>query len=211
MLTPRTRVPSRLAISPCRARAAASAGAKAADDEVAAYKRAVDESFAEWLAALWPDAEAMGVSRAVFDANVKGLKLDWSLPHLVYPDPAVAGGPPLAQGSRRSDEAEPAARVRASGRLFQPDRAQRARGDRAQQDGAAGAAACGHPEAVQRAGLDRRRHLGARDGLRQGGHAVRRALRHRHARFHGTADRRVPQRAARRARRSCKRGMRRAP
>ena len=72
-----------------------SAGTKAADDGVAVYKRAVDESFAAWLQALWPDAEAMGVSRAVFDANIKGLKLDWSLPHLVYPDPAVPGGPPL--------------------------------------------------------------------------------------------------------------------
>jgi lytic murein transglycosylase len=37
----------------------------------------------------------MGVSRAVFDANARGLKLVWSLPHLVYPDPAVPGGPPL--------------------------------------------------------------------------------------------------------------------
>ena len=70
-------------------------GARAAEDEVAVYKRAVDQSFAAWLQALWPDAEAMSVSRAVFDANVKGLKLDWSLPHLVYPDPAVPGGPPL--------------------------------------------------------------------------------------------------------------------
>jgi lytic murein transglycosylase len=67
----------------------------AADDEVAAYKRAVDESFAAWVKALWPDAEALGISRAVFDANTKGLKLDWSLPHLVYPDPAVQGGPAL--------------------------------------------------------------------------------------------------------------------
>ena len=71
-----------------------SAGARA-QDEVAVYKRAVDESFAKWLQALWPDAEAMGVSRAVFDANVKGLKLIWTLPHLVYPNPAVPGGPPL--------------------------------------------------------------------------------------------------------------------
>jgi membrane-bound lytic murein transglycosylase B len=71
------------------------AGSRAADDEVAVYQRAVDGSFAKWLQALWPDAEAMGVSRAVFDANVKGLKLIWSLPHLVYPDPAVPGGPPL--------------------------------------------------------------------------------------------------------------------
>lgn len=73
-----------------------SAGRAAAqDDDVAAYKRAVEASFAKWLQALWPDAEAMGIARAVFDANVKGLKLIWSLPHLVYPDPAAAGGPPL--------------------------------------------------------------------------------------------------------------------
>lgn len=71
-----------------------SAGARA-QDEVAVYKRAVDESFAKWLQALWPDAEAMGVKRAVFDANVRGLKLIWTLPHLVYPNPAVPGGPPL--------------------------------------------------------------------------------------------------------------------
>ena len=70
--------------------------APAADDaEVAAYKRAVEQRFAAWLQALWPDAEAAGVSRATFDANLKGLKLNWSLPHLVLPDPAGPGGPPL--------------------------------------------------------------------------------------------------------------------
>lgn len=69
--------------------------ARAAEDEVAVYKRAVDASLAAWLEELWPDAEALGVSRALFDANVKGLKPIWSLPHLVYPDPAVPGGPPL--------------------------------------------------------------------------------------------------------------------
>ncbi|MFZ0399361.1 MAG: lytic murein transglycosylase, partial [Methyloceanibacter sp.] len=61
--------------------------APAADDaDVAAYKRAVEQRFAAWLQALWPDAEAAGVSRATFDANLKGLKLNWSLPHLVLPD-----------------------------------------------------------------------------------------------------------------------------
>src|SRR5262245_38231756 len=70
--------------------------APAADDpEVAAYKRAVEQRFAAWLQALWPDAEAAGVSRAIFDANLKGLKLNWSLPHLVLPDTASPGGPPL--------------------------------------------------------------------------------------------------------------------
>ncbi|MGH6748809.1 MAG: lytic murein transglycosylase [Methyloceanibacter sp.] len=93
MLTPRRALISLAVI--LVALASPLAGVKAADDEVAAYKRAVDESFAKWLDALWPDAGAMGVSRAVFDANVKGLRLVWSLPHLVYPDPAGPGGPPL--------------------------------------------------------------------------------------------------------------------
>ena len=37
-----------------------------------------------------PTLRRPGVSRAIFDANLKGLKLNWSLPHLVLPDP---GGP----------------------------------------------------------------------------------------------------------------------
>ena len=64
---------------------------------MAAYKRAVETSFAQWLEALWPDAEAAGVSRDTFDANLKGLKLNWSLPHLVLPNPAGPDGPPLPE------------------------------------------------------------------------------------------------------------------
>jgi lytic murein transglycosylase len=76
--------------------AVAPMAAPAADDaEVAAYRRAVEQRFAAWLQALWPDAEAAGVSRATFDANLKGLKLNWSLPHLVLPNPAGPDGPPL--------------------------------------------------------------------------------------------------------------------
>ncbi len=71
--------------------------AQAAEDDVAHYKRAVEKSFAAWLEALWPDAEAAGISRKTFDANLKGLKLNWSLPHLVLPDPAGPDGPPLPQ------------------------------------------------------------------------------------------------------------------
>ncbi|MGZ8417180.1 MAG: lytic murein transglycosylase [Methyloceanibacter sp.] len=69
--------------------------AQVADDEVAVYKREVEKGFAGWLQALWPEAEAAGISRKTFDANVKGLKLNWSLPHLVLPDPAGPDGPPL--------------------------------------------------------------------------------------------------------------------
>ena len=59
------------------------------------YKEAVEASFTQWLDGLWPEAEAAGVSRATFDAQLKGLKLDWSLPQLVPPDPAYPGGPAL--------------------------------------------------------------------------------------------------------------------
>jgi lytic murein transglycosylase len=70
--------------------------APAADEpDIAAYRRAVEQLFAAWLQALWPDAEAAGVSRATFEGNIKGLKLNWSLPHLVLPDPAGPEGPPL--------------------------------------------------------------------------------------------------------------------
>jgi len=82
-----------LMLPPCLA-----AGAAAADDaEVAAYRRAVEQRFAQWLEALWPDAQAAGISRPTFDANLNGLKLNWSLPQLVLPDPAVPGGPRLPQ------------------------------------------------------------------------------------------------------------------
>ena len=71
------------------------AHAQAPDAGVTAYKRAVEQRFAQWLQSLWPEAEAQGVSRKTFDAHTKGLKLDWSLPHLVLPDPAAPDGPPL--------------------------------------------------------------------------------------------------------------------
>jgi lytic murein transglycosylase len=73
----------------------AGALAAPAQDEVAAYKKAVEQRFGEWLQSLWPQAEQDGVSRETFDANVKGLKLNWTLPHLVLPDPASPDGPAL--------------------------------------------------------------------------------------------------------------------
>jgi lytic murein transglycosylase len=64
-------------------------------DPVSDYKGAVDARFAQWLQELWPEAEAAGISRATFNQQLKGLKLDWSLPQLVPPDPAFPGGPAL--------------------------------------------------------------------------------------------------------------------
>jgi lytic murein transglycosylase len=69
--------------------------ALAAEDEVTVYKREVEKSFAAWLEALWPEAQAAGVSRKTFEAQLKGLKLDWTLPQIVPPDPAYPDGPAL--------------------------------------------------------------------------------------------------------------------
>ena len=44
-----------------------------------------DAAFQAWLQALWPQAQALGVSRATFDLATKGLEPDLSLPDLVLP------------------------------------------------------------------------------------------------------------------------------
>jgi lytic murein transglycosylase len=46
---------------------------------------AADAAFAQWLAALWPEAQAMGVSRATFETATRGLEPDFSLPDLAIP------------------------------------------------------------------------------------------------------------------------------
>ena len=44
-----------------------------------------DAAFDKWLAATWPDAEKLGVTRATFDAATRGLTPDYSLPDLHIP------------------------------------------------------------------------------------------------------------------------------
>jgi lytic murein transglycosylase len=46
---------------------------------------AADAAFAQWLDSLWPEAKAMGVSRATFEAATRGLEPDFSLPDLALP------------------------------------------------------------------------------------------------------------------------------
>src|SRR5260370_24622556 len=46
---------------------------------------AADAAFAQWLASLWPEAQAMGVSRATFETTTNGLEPDFSLPDLAIP------------------------------------------------------------------------------------------------------------------------------
>jgi lytic murein transglycosylase len=47
--------------------------------------RAGDAAFQQWLAALWPDAQKLGVSRATFETATRNLEPDYSLPDLVIP------------------------------------------------------------------------------------------------------------------------------
>ena len=44
-----------------------------------------DAAFDAWLQSLWPQAQALGVSRATFDSATRGLEPDLTLPDLVLP------------------------------------------------------------------------------------------------------------------------------
>src|SRR6201999_2877697 len=46
---------------------------------------AADAAFEQWLQSVWPQAEALGVSRTTFDAAIRGLESDYSLPDLAIP------------------------------------------------------------------------------------------------------------------------------
>src|SRR5712691_6649634 len=45
--------------------------------------RAADSGFTQFIASLWPEAQAAGVSRATFDAETSGLEPDYKLPDLI--------------------------------------------------------------------------------------------------------------------------------
>src|SRR5258708_9498083 len=51
----------------------------------ATHSSAADAAFTQWLAALWPEAQAMGESRAAFETATRGLEPDFSLPDLAIP------------------------------------------------------------------------------------------------------------------------------
>jgi lytic murein transglycosylase len=46
---------------------------------------AADAAFVQWLQSLWPEAQALNVSRATFDMATRGLEPDLTLPDLVIP------------------------------------------------------------------------------------------------------------------------------
>jgi lytic murein transglycosylase len=44
-----------------------------------------DAAFQHWLLSTWPEAQRLGVARATFDAAIRGLEPDYSLPDLAIP------------------------------------------------------------------------------------------------------------------------------
>src|ERR1700751_3970693 len=59
--------------------------------------RAADIAFTQFIASLWPEAEAAGVSRATFDRETRGLEPDYKLPDLILPGRAATGAPAQAE------------------------------------------------------------------------------------------------------------------
>ncbi len=59
--------------------------------------RAADAGFAQFIASLWPEAQAAGVSRATFDAETRGLEPDYKLPDLILPGRPATGAPSQAE------------------------------------------------------------------------------------------------------------------
>ena len=51
----------------------------------APLRAASDPAFTKFIASLWPEAQAAGVSRATFDRETAGLEPDYKLPDLILP------------------------------------------------------------------------------------------------------------------------------
>lgn len=54
---------------------------------------AADAAFTRFIASLWPEAQAAGVSRETFDRETRGLEPDYGLPDLVLPGRPETGAP----------------------------------------------------------------------------------------------------------------------
>ncbi len=59
--------------------------------------RAADPAFTQFVASLWPEAQAAGVSRATFDRETQGLEPDYKLPDLILPGRPATGAPAQAE------------------------------------------------------------------------------------------------------------------
>jgi lytic murein transglycosylase len=60
-------------------------------------RAAPDPAFTQFIASLWPEAQAAGVSRATFDRETQGLEPDYKLPDLLLPGRPATGAPSQAE------------------------------------------------------------------------------------------------------------------
>ena len=60
-------------------------------------RAAPDATFTQFIASLWPEAQAAGVSRATFDRETAGLEPDYKLPDLILPGRPQTGAPAQAE------------------------------------------------------------------------------------------------------------------
>src|SRR6202042_2439444 len=60
-------------------------------------RAAPDAAFTQFIASLWPEAQAAGVSKATFDAETRGLEPDYKLPDLILPGRPATGAPSQAE------------------------------------------------------------------------------------------------------------------
>jgi lytic murein transglycosylase len=60
-------------------------------------RAAPDAAFTQFIASMWPEAQAAGVSRATFDAETRGLEPDYKLPDLILPGRPATGAPSQAE------------------------------------------------------------------------------------------------------------------
>jgi lytic murein transglycosylase len=58
---------------------------------------AADAGFTQFIASLWSEAQAAGVSRTTFDAETRGLEPDYKLPDLILPGRPATGAPSQAE------------------------------------------------------------------------------------------------------------------
>lgn len=58
---------------------------------------APDAGFTQFIASLWPEAQAEGIARAIFDAETRGLEPDYKLPDLILPGRPATGAPSQAE------------------------------------------------------------------------------------------------------------------
>jgi len=64
---------------------------------VSSAHAAPDPAFTQFIASLWPEAQAEGVSRATFDAETRALEPDYKLPDLILPGRPATGAPAQAE------------------------------------------------------------------------------------------------------------------